>query len=385
MTFNATGTAAAAANIAVHAGDNQSVTVNTNVTAPSVLVTDTYGNPISGVSVTFAVATGGGSATGLSRPRTAAASQPSAAGRWAPRGPNTLTATSGSLSGSPVTFNATGTADLLDHLVLSPASASISADVGSQTYTAEGRDQYGNSLGDATGSTVFTVTGGSCTGAACTVTTAGSARSRGTLLGSTGNATLIITAGAAANIALQTGDAQSATVNTSVATAPSVLVTDAHGNPVSGTTVTFAVASGGGSVTGGGATTNASGIATVGSWTLGTTAGTGSLTATRRDSRDADHVPRDRNRRRGQLDRGQRGQQPERDREHERLHRAFGEVTDSFGNAVSGTSVTFAVGSGGGSLTGGSATTNATASQPSAAGRSEQAPARTRSAPPPAA
>ena len=65
-----------------------------------------------------------------------------------------------------------------------------------------------------------------------------------------------------------------------VPTKPSVRVTDANNNPVSGVVVTFAVASGGGSITGGSATTNASGIATVGNWTLGTTAGTNTLTAT---------------------------------------------------------------------------------------------------------
>src|SRR5207245_3232620 len=42
----------------------------------------------------------------------------------------------------------------------------------------------------------------------------------------------------------------------------------------------FAVAAGGGSVTGANETTTGSGIATVGSWTLGTTAGTNTLTAT---------------------------------------------------------------------------------------------------------
>jgi hypothetical protein len=44
--------------------------------------------------------------------------------------------------------------------------------------------------------------------------------------------------------------------------------------------VTFAVASGGGSITGANATTNASGVATVGSWTLGATARANTLTAT---------------------------------------------------------------------------------------------------------
>ena len=78
---------------------------------------------------------------------------------------------------------------------------------------------------------------------------------------------------------MQSGDAQTATVQTTVATAPSVLVTDIYGNPVSGVTVMFAVG-GGGPSTGPTPTTNASGIATVGSWTLGTVAGANTLTAT---------------------------------------------------------------------------------------------------------
>jgi hypothetical protein len=61
---------------------------------------------------------------------------------------------------------------------------------------------------------------------------------------------------------------------------PSVLVRDQNGNPMSGATVTFAVTSGGGSVTGGSVATNASGIATVGNWTLGMTAGPNTLRAT---------------------------------------------------------------------------------------------------------
>jgi hypothetical protein len=81
-------------------------------------------------------------------------------------------------------------------------------------------------------------------------------------------------------IAAYAGDGQSATVGTAVATAPSVLVTDANHNPVSGVSVTFAVASGGGSATGTSATTDVNGIAAVGSWTLGATVGANTLTAT---------------------------------------------------------------------------------------------------------
>jgi hypothetical protein len=64
-----------------------------------------------------------------------------------------------------------------------------------------------------------------------------------------------------------------------VAVAPAVIVKDANGNPKSGVVVTFAVASGGGSVTGGAATSNDAGVATVGSWTLGPSAGVNTLTA----------------------------------------------------------------------------------------------------------
>ena len=86
--------------------------------------------------------------------------------------------------------------------------------------------------------------------------------------------------GSASTIAVNAGNNQSATAGSAVTTVPSVLVTDSGGNPVSGRSVTFAVATGAGTVVGGSATTNSSGIAAVTSWTLGTTAGANTLTAT---------------------------------------------------------------------------------------------------------
>ncbi|HEU0080023.1 MAG TPA: dockerin type I domain-containing protein, partial [Longimicrobiaceae bacterium] len=76
------------------------------------------------------------------------------------------------------------------------------------------------------------------------------------------------------------GADQTATAGSAVATAPAVRVADSAGNPVIDVPVTFAVATGGGSVTGGAVRTDAGGVATVGSWTLGTVAGPNSLTAT---------------------------------------------------------------------------------------------------------
>ncbi len=198
VSFTAAAGPGAAAELTLSGGNNQSAAVGTAVpTAPSVLVTDAFGNPVPGVAVTFAVTTGGGSITGGAA--VSGANGVATLGSWtlgSVAGVNTLTASSAGLTGSPVGFTATATA------------------------------------------------------------------------------------GAAATITKNGGDNQTRTVGGAVAVRPSVLVEDASGNPVAGVTVTFAVASGGGSLTGGSVVTNASGVATVGSWTIGTTAGSNTLTAT---------------------------------------------------------------------------------------------------------
>ncbi len=84
----------------------------------------------------------------------------------------------------------------------------------------------------------------------------------------------------ATGVVVSAGDNQTAPVTQPVALPVSVLVTDDSGRPVFGATVTFAVASGGGIVTGAVQLTNRLGIATVGSWTMGPTAGANSITAT---------------------------------------------------------------------------------------------------------
>jgi hypothetical protein len=85
--------------------------------------------------------------------------------------------------------------------------------------------------------------------------------------------------GAAKSVALQAGNHQKAVSGTAAAIRPAVIVQDAFNNPTPGVTVTFATTAGNGSVTGAVQFTNASGIATVGTWTLGN-AGPDTLTAT---------------------------------------------------------------------------------------------------------
>ncbi len=88
------------------------------------------------------------------------------------------------------------------------------------------------------------------------------------------------TVGAAAKLTLAEGGDQSAIIGALLPVAPAVLLTDAFDNPVAGAQVTFGTADGG-TVTGGTAQTDASGVARPGSWTLGLGAGAQVITATR--------------------------------------------------------------------------------------------------------
>jgi hypothetical protein len=126
-------------------------------------------------------------------------------------------------------------------------------------------------LTDATGQAKTTWTLGSAVGVQTMTATVGS------LAPVTFRAVAAV--GAPAAITKAQGDGQTAGIGTNVPVRPAVKVTDATGNPLAGVTVTFAVESGGGSVTGATATTDASGIATVGGWQLGGTLGANTLTA----------------------------------------------------------------------------------------------------------
>jgi adhesin/invasin len=295
VTFNATGSAAAATTIAANLGNGQSATAGSAVAiAPSVVVRDAFNNPVSGVSVTFAAATGGGGVTGGST--TTNASGIATVGSWTlgtAAGPNTLTATSGGLGGSPVTFTATGTAGAATNLAIIQGDAQTGTagvalptalivhvtDVNNNPVPGASVTFAPSGNGNVPVSPVLT--GG--TGQASTTWTLATAAGANTLVASVSGLTPVTfnatgNAGAAATVAVNGGNGQSATVNTAVGTAPSVLVTDGFGNPVSGFAVTFTPVSG--SVTGGSTSTNGAGIATVGSWTLGNVAGSQALNAT---------------------------------------------------------------------------------------------------------
>jgi hypothetical protein len=158
-------------------------------------------------------------------------------------------------------------------------------------------------------------------------------------------------------IAASSGTSISGVAGAVVSPAPSVIVSDQNANPMGGATVTFVVVSGGGSITGSTATTDASGIATVGAWTLGRSAGPNVLTASLGTLTVTFTAT------------GAAGAAAT-------LTKSAGDaqvasagvavpiapsviVKDANGNLKSGTAVTFAIGVGGGSVTGATPSSNA--------------------------
>jgi len=178
-------------------GNGQSGAAGQPLASPFVVaVTDSHGNPISGVTVNFAVTAGGGSLTVASGATNSLGQASTILTLGTAGGSNTVTASSAGLTGSPIVFSATGTG----------------------------------------------------------------------------------TAGTATAIAVVSGSNQSGTAGQPLASPFIVQVNNASGSPVSGVSVTFAVTSGGGTLSTTSATTNSSGQAST-TLTLGPGAGTNTVTA----------------------------------------------------------------------------------------------------------
>lgn len=341
--------------------------------APSVVVTDQNGAALGGVTVTFSVASGGGSVAGGTAATNPAGVATVSSWTLGPSvGTNVITAASGMLAS--VSFTATSTAG--------PA-ASVAKNGGDNQTGLAGsavavppsvilKDANGNPTPGVSVTFAVTSGGGSVTGATAMTNAAGVAQVGSWNLGLSAGANILTAnsaslngvaftatanAGAAASIARNTGDNQTAVAGSAVSIPPSVIVKDANGNPANGVSVTFAVASGGGSVSGATASTNSSGIATVGSWNLGPVVGTNSLDAksgalsvaftASSTAGAATSLAKNS----GDNQSGVAGS-------------AVSSppsviVKDANGNPKSGVSVTFAVASGGGSVTGGASVTNA--------------------------
>lgn len=276
------------------AGDSQTTTVQSPVPVPpAVQVTDAQDNPVPGVTVTFLVAAGGGTVSG----QTAVTDSlgVAAAGAWTlgrTAGPNLLRVSVDSLT---VTFTANGTPG--PAAMATPSDLALTGTVGlalAVPPTVLVTDAYGNAVAGVTVTFAVMAGGGSVTGDTAVTDVHGRAAVGSWVLGTvTGTNTLsasvsglppiTLTAtarsGPAASAVKLAGDGQMGGVSAAVDTLPAVLVRDAYGNPASGAVVTFAVASGGGTVAGAVRTTDTTGMARVGVWTLGPDPGPNTLVA----------------------------------------------------------------------------------------------------------
>lgn len=373
--FVATATAGAPSNLAIHAGDNQTADAGTAVpTPPAVRVTDLFGNPVAGATVQFAVVAGGGAVTGASP--TTDANGIAAVGSWTlgnTAGENRLTAT---VSGvTPVTFVATGESDPVPTTISIHAGDDQTAAVGHAVAIAPAVRVTDASNNPMSGVTVtFATSNGASVTDAVVVTNADGVATVGTwTLGTTpgeyqltatveGLTPVTFTAtahvGAPTTLTIHAGNDQSSTVATAVAVDPAVRVTDAYGNAVAGVTVQFAVAQGGGQVTDAAPVTDANGIATIGSWTLGNTPGENQLTATATGLDPVTFLAHATVGGATQLVIHAGNNQTANVTSEVAIDPAV-RVTDAQGNAVAGVTVEFAIGVGGGAVTGATPVTDA--------------------------
>lgn len=298
VVFTATGLAGAAASIVKVAGDLQSAIVNTVVPiVPQVRIVDQFGNHVSGTTLSAAVPSGGGSVVNATPVSDSAGI--ASVGGWRLGtlvGANAVQVSGTGLTGSPITFSATGLVDVPSQLVAF-AGDGQSALVGSAVSinpAARVSDQYGNAVGGIPVTFSISLGGGSlATPATVTTDTAGIARSPTWTLGllaglntlsatATGLPTLTFSAqgiaSTASSIALNGGDLQTGTVGISLATPYAVVVKDVAGLPVAGVPVSWAVPPNSGTIAPAQSTTDVTGNATA-TRTLGTIAGTQTATA----------------------------------------------------------------------------------------------------------
>ena len=275
----------------------QSAAVSSPVTArPAVTATDLAGNPVAGMPVVFAVTAGGGTLTGASQET--GADGIATVGSWtlgSATGPNTMSASSPGLEGSPVSFSATA-------LLLAPTLFRVYAGNGQGAPVGGAVATPPSVIVTGVGGqpvpqvpVTFTVVegGGQVSGETPVTGQDGIARLGSWVLGAGVNRLSAASPGIAGSpvtfnatgtesgriVAYDEPAARAALVSGAVTPRPSVRVTTPAGVPIAGVPVTFTVTGGGGSAGGATQTTNALGIATVGGWTLGPAPGPNELSA----------------------------------------------------------------------------------------------------------
>jgi len=293
--FNLQAIAAAPTTIVALSGNSQTARTGASLGAPLVVrITDESGSPVAGATVSWTASNGIISPTSS----TDADGQSSGLFTVGSRA-GTASATATIANGQHVTFVATVQAGIVSvavfatqptntapggtmsavRVALVDASGNQTAAVNTVTI-ALGNNPSGASL---SGTLVRKAVNGVATFNDLSVDKAGVGY---TLVASSGNVAPVKSAAFSASasfaptqLTIIAGDNQRAAAGSPVAVAPAVKVTDAGGNPVAGVPVTFSPSDAGGVLPSSAVVTDGSGLATLGSWTLGPHSGPQTLTA----------------------------------------------------------------------------------------------------------
>ena len=293
--FTVTAVASTANGLAGVSGDAQTGAVGTQLAEPLVVeVTDAFGNPIGGVTITWS-AEGGGS---VSAPSTVTDTEgrTSVTRTLGPAaGPQTTLASAEGLAGSPVVFNHTAIAGSASGVVIVSGNGQTAAPGATlpEPLVVQVVDEGANPVVGAAVTWVVTAGGGTLdpatgptdeSGRASTTWTLGSSAGANTaqaIVSGVGQAVFTATAavGTPSVIQIVSGNGQSGEAGTALDAQLVVQVLDDADNPVSGAAVSWSIESGGGSISPASGPTDAQGRAAA-AWTLGPATGTQRVRAT---------------------------------------------------------------------------------------------------------
>jgi protocatechuate 3,4-dioxygenase beta subunit len=292
--FTATALADAAQNVVVSSGSGQTAAAGSAPTdSLAAKVMDQYGNPVANATVQWTVTAGGGSVSPASVTTNAAGLAKTRLTLGASRGANAVTATVTGLA--PATFTANAIAGAAASLVIVSGDAQTGP-VGSYlpgTLTVRALDAFGNPVAGATVTWAAAVGSGSAESATSATDVDGLASSRWALgehpgvasatasIAGGGSVTFHATAtvGAATTLTAVSGNGQAAVVGSRITDSLVVKLADAFGNPIAGTAVQWVPMTNGTHVSPTDVITDAAGMART-ALTVRTTSGTNIVTAT---------------------------------------------------------------------------------------------------------
>jgi plastocyanin len=280
-------------------GDGQVVNAGQVLPNPlAVIVKDASGNPVSGVTITWAPTLGGGTVGSGSSTTAASGIATMTLTTGSDSVVQNVTASGANLTGSPVTFTATARIQGATQIALNAGNGQTDTVLATlpTAYSVMLRNEVGAAVSGVT--VTWSAAAGSVNGSGTTTTTSSPAgidtvsRQLGSvagtqtalatvrgLIGSPVTFTATALPGIPTQITKNGGDAQTGAINSPLPVPRSVLVRDGHGNGVPMVPVTWVVGVGGGSVSPTSTQTGTNGVAST-TRTLGTTLGTQTDTAT---------------------------------------------------------------------------------------------------------